>query len=255
MTLRSQIREQWEQGRRAVNCWMLGPSLMSAEVVGTLGFDSILLDLQHGGLDGAQAYAMLLALSTSSATPLVRVPDDDPATIMRMLDAGAQGIVCPMIDTAAAAEAFVQACRYPPRGSRSYGLTRTGWVHGRDEYFDRIDDLVVTIAQIESPPAVENLDAILATPGLDAILIGPVDLGLALTGELPKGLGEPPLAGRLEPIVAAARRGGVRVAMPPHAPADAALLREWDVDMVSIGSDVTLLATAARQRLEEAREL
>ena len=122
---------------------------------------------------------MLQAISTTQVTPLARIPWFDPGIIGKMLDAGAYGIICPMINSAIECEAFVGACRYAPRGYRSVGPTRAVWYGGQD-YVREADKTVLTFAMIETTKAVDNLDEILSVPGLDAIYVGPADLSLSL---------------------------------------------------------------------------
>ena len=141
------------------------------------------IDLQHGSIDYQAAVPMLQAISTTSKTPLVRVPWNDPAIIGKLLDAGAYGVICPMVNTRAQCEAFVAACRYPPKGNRSFGPQRAVLYAGTD-YTAKANDTILTMAMIETVEALDNLEAILAAPGLDAIYVGPSDLSLSM-GETP----------------------------------------------------------------------
>ena len=128
----NKLKTLWQEGKTVVNAWVTIPSAWSAEVMAHAGFDSLTIDMQHGLADYATALAMLQAVSTTDVVPLARVPWNDPAIIMRLLDAGAYGIICPMVNTRAEAEAFVGACRYAPRGYRSYGPTRAVVYAGAD---------------------------------------------------------------------------------------------------------------------------
>jgi 4-hydroxy-2-oxoheptanedioate aldolase len=166
-------------GESVINGWLAIPSSFSAEVVGMTGFDAVTVDLQHGMIGFDAALGMLQALSATSAIPLARVPVNDGAQIMRLLDAGAYGIICPMISTAEDAARFVSACRYPPLGDRSFGPAR-GLLYGGADYFQHANAEMLTIGMIETRSALDHLEAILATEGLDGIYIGPNDLSLAL---------------------------------------------------------------------------
>lgn len=170
-------------GGEAVCGWLGINSSVSAELMAQQGYDAVCVDLQHGSSDYTNALVMLQAISTTDATPFVRVPYNDPAIIGKVLDAGAYGIICPMINTAAEAQAFIHACRYFPVGGRSVGPLRAGLYAGSD-YFDHANDTVITMAMIESKEAVDNLEDILKTPGLDAIFVGPSDLAVTM-GEKP----------------------------------------------------------------------
>lgn len=169
-------------GGTAINAWCSIGSSYVAEVVAGLGFDAVTIDLQHGAIDYATAFTMLQAISTTPASPMVRVPWNDPALLMKLLDAGAQGVICPMINTAEEARAFVGACRYPPLGFRSLGPNRAIQYAGKD-YWRTADREILLLAMIETRAGVENLDAILATEGLDGVYVGPGDLSLAYGAE------------------------------------------------------------------------
>src|SRR4051812_33969149 len=175
----NRIRTLWAAGKAAVNGWLAIPNVFSAETMAHAGWDALTIDTQHGVVDYDAALAMLTAISTTSVAPVVRVPWLDPGAIMKMLDAGAYGIICPMVNTRAEAERFVGAMRYPPRGNRSFGPIRAV-LYGGADYAQRANDTVIAFAMIETRQALDNLDDILSVEGLDAIYIGPADLSLAL---------------------------------------------------------------------------
>jgi 4-hydroxy-2-oxoheptanedioate aldolase len=135
--------------------------------------------MQHGVVDYQVAVTMLQAISTTETVPFVRVPWNEPGVIMKALDAGAYGVIIPIVNNAAEAEAAVRACRYPPRGIRSHGPIRAALYGGRD-YIARGDAEVLCIVQVETKESVDNLDEILSVPGVDAAYIGPADLSLSL---------------------------------------------------------------------------
>ena len=128
----NRVRTIWQSGEAAVNGWLHIPSSWSAEIMSHQGWDSLTVDMQHGLMDYQTALTMLQAVSTTPVTPLARVPWNEPGIIGRMLDAGAYGIICPMINTRADAEAFVGACRYAPQGYRSLGPTRANLYAGSE---------------------------------------------------------------------------------------------------------------------------
>jgi 4-hydroxy-2-oxoheptanedioate aldolase len=172
------LRTIWAQGGTVINGWCGIPSSIAAENMAQAGWDSLTVDLQHGHIDYQTAVTMLQAISTTSVTPLVRAPWNEPGILMKLLDAGAYGIICPMINTRADCEAFVGACRYPPRGYRSYGPVRASW-YGGGNHLKEADATLATIAMVETRQAIENLDEILSVPGLDAAYIGPSDLSIS----------------------------------------------------------------------------
>ena len=173
------LKRLWEADRPAALCWLTIPSPISAEIMAHQGWDALVVDMQHGMIDLHTAAAMLIAISATEATPLVRVPGCDPTVIMRVLDAGAYGVICPTVGSAAEAETLVRACRYPPAGMRSYGPARALLYSGAG-YFEGANDTVLAIAMIETQDGLRNLDEILSVPGLDGIYVGPSDLSVSL---------------------------------------------------------------------------
>lgn len=166
-------------GGEVVTGWLAIPSSVSAELMAKQGFDALTIDLQHGAVDYSDMLPMLQAISTTDTTPMVRLPWNDPSIIGRVLDAGAYGVICPLINTGEEAEAFVKASRYFPKGGRSVGPLRASLYAGAD-YFKNANDTIVTMAMVESRQAIDNLDDILSVPGLDGIYVGPSDLAVSM---------------------------------------------------------------------------
>ena len=173
------VKKTLADGGRALNAWLAIPNSYSAELMAHQGWDSVTIDLQHGPVDFQAAVGMLQAISTTGAVPMARLPWNDPALIMKLLDAGAYGLICPMINTRPEAEAFVAAARYPPQGNRSFGPNRAVQYGGAD-YWRHANEEVLLLAMVETATALENLDQILSVPGLDGTYIGPSDLSLSL---------------------------------------------------------------------------
>ncbi len=181
----NRVKAIWAADRAVINGWCAIPSSFSAELMAHMGWDSLVIDAQHGLIDYQAMVTMLQAISTTAVTPMVRVPWNDPAAIMKALDAGAYGIICPMVNSRADCEAFVGACRYAPRGYRSSGPTRAV-LYGGPDYTAKANDTIVALAMIETREALANLDAIVTTPELDGVYVGPSDLSVSLG--LPHGL-------------------------------------------------------------------
>jgi 4-hydroxy-2-oxoheptanedioate aldolase len=148
------IRTVWNAGQCVVNGWLAIPSAFSAEVMAHCGWDSLCIDIQHGMVDYQTATTMMQAISTTAVTPIVRVPWNDPAIIMKCLDAGAYGIVCPMINSGEDALRFAGACRYPPMGYRSLGPIRAQ-LYGGSDYAAKANEEIVALAMIETMPGLE----------------------------------------------------------------------------------------------------
>ncbi|NYT84815.1 HpcH/HpaI aldolase family protein [Pollutimonas harenae] len=175
------IKALLRANKTVVNAWASIPSSFCAEVIANCGFDAVTVDLQHGMIDYAQMLSMFQAISTTNTIPLGRPSGSNAVEIMRILDAGAYGVICPQVDTADIARSVVAACRYPPLGARSYGPPR-GLLYGGADYFAHANDEILIFIMIESKQAVENLDEILDVPGVDGVFIGPNDLSLSYGG-------------------------------------------------------------------------
>jgi 4-hydroxy-2-oxoheptanedioate aldolase len=252
-TLReNRLREIWRNGGAAVNGWLAIPSGVSAEAMAHQGWDSLTVDMQHGLVDYPSAVPMLQGISTTNTVPLARVPWLEPGIIMKALDAGAYGIICPMVNSRADAEKFIGACRYAPDGYRSFGPTRALIYAGAD-YADHANATVLAIAMIETREALENLDAIVSTPGLDGVYIGPADLALSL-GHRPKfDHTEPELMEPIERILAAAKAHGVMPGIHCGSPAYAKRMIELGFQLVTLLSDQRLLVAAAKAIVADLR--
>lgn len=200
----NKLKTAFAEQRPVINGWLAIPSSYSAEIAGHQGYDAVTVDLQHGMIDFASALTMLQALSATPAVPLVRVADDTPAQIMRLLDAGAYGIICPMISTPEQAQRFVSACRYPPLGTRSFGPAR-GLLYGGADYPQHANQEILTLAMIETREGLANIDAILDTDGLDGVFIGPNDLSLTLTGAASAESAHPDMLFAIERVVSKCR--------------------------------------------------
>ena len=180
---KNKLKQIFKEGKAAINGWLQIPNSFSAEIMAKQGWDSLTIDMQHGVVDYPNALQMLQAISTTETVPIARVSWNEPGQIMKILDAGTYGIICPMVSNRKEAESFIQACLYPPKGNRSFGPIRS-LLYGGHDYGKQANDEVLKFAMIETKEALENLDNIMSTPGLDGIYIGPADLSLAI-GEEP----------------------------------------------------------------------
>lgn len=247
------LQERLRAGLPCVNGWLTLPSPFVAETMAQAGWHSLTIDLQHGLQDYATAVALIQALQRYPVVPLVRVPTHDPGIIGKALDAGAWGVICPMINTVEEAHAFAQACHYPPLGSRSYGPIRARAYGGKAPYHEIANEQILVLAQIETRQAVDQAAGILDVPGISGIYVGPNDLGLSL--------GLPPILDREEPeilaiygrLLAETRRRGRVAGIQNATPAYAARMIELGFQLVTVASDLGLLAGAARQTVEALR--
>jgi 4-hydroxy-2-oxoheptanedioate aldolase len=249
----NRVREIWQQGGAVINGWCGIPNGFAAEVMAHMGWDSLVIDMQHGVVDYQAMVGMLQGISTTAVTPMVRVPWNDPAQIMKALDAGAYGIICPMINSRAECEQFVGACRYAPKGYRSSGPIRAA-LYGGPDYHAKADETVLAFAMIETAAALGALDDILSTPGLDALYVGPSDLSISL-GHAP-GLDkdEPYMQAAIEKIIAAARKHRIKAGIHTGSTAYAKRMIARGFDFVTVMGDVRLLTAAGQQAVREMRE-
>lgn len=253
----NELKRLWAEGRPTLNGWLSVGNAFTAEIMAAQGYDSLTVDVQHGALDYAAALAMFQAMRASGVVPMARVPWLEPGIIMKLLDAGAYGIICPMVSTAGQAAEFVSCLRYPPLGQRSFGPTRALYSAGAN-YAAEANGEILGFAMIETAQAMENLEAIAATPGLDGLYVGPADLTLGLTeGRLAPGFDreEPEMIAALQAVVAACRRNGIRAALHCGTPAYAARAIGWGYDMTTVGGDARLLAAAAGASVAAFRDL
>jgi 4-hydroxy-2-oxoheptanedioate aldolase len=210
------------------------------------GWDALTIDLQHGVVDYPAMVNMLTAISTTATVPVVRVPWLDPGILMKVLDAGAYAVICPMVNSRDDAAKLVAATHYPPRGTRSFGPIRA-LLYGGVDYPTRANDEIVVFAMIETREALDNLDAILSVEGLDAVYIGPSDLSLALGCKPTFDDVDPPVAEAIDHILARAKAHGVVAGIHNGAPKAALERIAKGFQFVTIGSDARLMAAGAQQ--------
>jgi 4-hydroxy-2-oxoheptanedioate aldolase len=207
----NRARAKLKAGEAAIGTWLGVPSPFSTRFMARLGFDYLTVDMEHQPIDIETAAAMFAAITETGTTALARVPWNTAENIKRVLDCGAQGIVVPMVNTRAEAEAAVAAAKYPPAGIRSVG----GMLHALNfktdpaTYYSRANDEILVVVQAESPEGVANADEILSVPGVDAVFIGPNDL-LCQMGHTPKMESDhPDFVEALAHLVRTANRYGV----------------------------------------------
>jgi 4-hydroxy-2-oxoheptanedioate aldolase len=251
---RSTLRERLAHGETALNAWLTLEGPASAAAVASAGFDAVTLDLQHGAAEPEHAASIFSAIEDAGAVPLARVRWNDAAELMRMLDVGARGILCPMIGSAAEAAAFVAACRYPPHGIRSYGPVHGGFGQGREQVA-LANENVLIFAMIETAEGFENLDAIASTPGLDGLYVGPSDLSLGLGLATFADLADPELLKALDAVVESAARHGVVAGIHAPTPERSAEMVERGFRFVTPAVDSMLVANSASSALGRTRSL
>jgi 4-hydroxy-2-oxoheptanedioate aldolase len=232
-------------------CGLAAPLL--TEVIAREGFRAVTIDMQHGLWDTTQVVDAVAAIRHGGGAPVVRVPLGDFATASRALDFGAEAIISPMINTAADARAFVAATKYPPVGERSWGphrATMLAELVDQRVYLKEGNEVILTFAMIETRTALDNVAAIAATPGIDALFLGPSDLSIALS----QGASIDPLAPEvdreLERTTEAARGAGKIMGAYCHTAERAAALAKRGVRFLAVGSDLGFLRAGAAAALK-----
>ena len=249
----NRLRTLWSQDRAAVNGWLAVPDSFSAEVMANQGWDTLTIDLQHGVIDYAQMVGMLQAISTTPTVPIVRVPWLEPGIVMKALDAGAYGVICPMVNTREEAQRLVAYTHYAPMGTRSFGPVRAA-IYGGPDYASEANRTIVAFAMIETAQALDNLDDILSVEGLDAIYIGPSDLSLALGCRPVFDDVDPPVAQAIAHILERAKAHGVQAGVHNGRPDVAQARVAMGFRFVTVGSDARLLAAGSQQILAAMRQ-
>ena len=249
----NKLKSIWARGEAVVNGWLSIPSSFSAEVMANQGFDSLTVDMQHGVIDYQVAVTMLQGISTTGAMPMARVPWNDPARLMKILDAGAYGVICPMVNTRAEAEALVRACKYPPRGYRSWGPVRASIYAGAD-YGDHANDDIVVMPMIETAEAMKNLDEILSVPGVDGVYVGPSDLSLALGLKPRLDQTDAPVVEAQQKIAEACKRHGVVAGIHNSTATYALKMIAQGYQFVTLASDSRHMAMKAAEEVAVVRK-
>lgn len=248
----NRLRTLWANDQAAINGWLAIANSFSAETMAHQGWDTLTIDLQHGVVDYPAMVGMLQAISTTATVPIVRVPWLEPGILMKTLDAGAYGVICPMVNTREEAQRFVAYTSYAPKGTRSFGPVRA-LLYGGADYPTHANDTIVRFAMIETAQALDNLDAILSVEGLDAIYIGPSDLSLALGCKPTFDDVEPKVAQAIDHILARAQAHGVKAGIHNGRPDVARARIAKGFRFVTVGSDARLLAAGSQQTLAEMR--
>jgi 4-hydroxy-2-oxoheptanedioate aldolase len=229
----NRIREALRQGQPSFGGWSTLADGVSAELMGGAGFDWVIVDTQHGSVTNADLVRVVQALAIGGTSAVVRVPWTDAATIMRVLDVGAAGVIVPMVNTPEEAALAASALHYPPEGIRSMGPTRGGFVSTAAANED-----AVLLVMIETAEALERVEEIAAVPGVDGLFVGPVDLGLSLGLPLDWTGTSPEVLAAMDRIVAAAEAAGVFVGTVSSSGDHAKDLVQRGVKFVSLGADV-----------------
>jgi len=246
--------KQWKEGRATSNGWLTIPEGSTAEVMAHQGFDSLTIDMQHGIHDYLKVVDLLRAINTTPTKSIVRVPWLDPTHIMKILDVGASGIICPMINNKEEAEKLVEYAYYPPLGKRSFGPIRAKFLYEED-YDKCANDEILVFAMIETKEALDNLEDILSVEGVDAVFIGPADLSFSL-GYKPKfDQEEPFVLNIIKHILSTAKKYDKFAGIYNGTVDYAKKMVQLGFDFVTIGSDVNFLTKEASRVCRDFKNL
>lgn len=246
------LKQALQGGGVAVNGWLAIPNSFSAEIMAHQGWDSLTIDLQHGLIGYSDAIPMLQAISTTNTIPLVRCPWLDDGEIMKLLDAGTYGVICPMINSSAEVRRLVEACRFPPAGKRSIGPIRAS-LYGGADYQHKANDEILVLAMIETREAYEALDDILDVPGLDGIYVGPSDLASSMGREAKLDPSDSIVVDTIRDIARRVRAKGLIAGIHNLTAPYALSMLDIGYQLVTVSSDVRLLNAKAVEVLSAMR--
>ena len=249
----NKLKEIWQSGGAAVNGWLAIPDGFAAETMAQGGWDSVTVDMQHGVQDYMSMVRCFQAMQSHPVLPMVRVPWNEPGIVGKVLDAGAYGVICPMVNSVEEAKALVSYCRYPPAGARSNGPIRAGIYGVSTGYQKTANEEVLCIPMIETQQAVDNLKAILDVPGINAVYIGPSDLGFSM-GLIPVlDREEPQILEIYEKVIRETGKRGQAAGIHCGSAAYAKRAIGMGFKLVTINNDSGLLLTAAKAAVKEVR--
>lgn len=240
------LKQRLKQGDTLNGCWLSLGSSLTAEIVGQSGFDWVLIDLEHGAGTEKDVLVQLQALEHTGAGALVRVESAEPQRIHRVLDMGAEGIMCPKINTAEDAQKVVRGLHYPPHGNRGVAkmVRATNFAQNFDQYYQASRDAVLGVVQIETVEVLNHLDAVAAIDGVDVLFIGPADLSmeLGIFGQFD----HPRFQEALKETVNAAHKAGKSTGILFFNPNDYRKYHDLGIRLIACGADATFVADGAR---------
>jgi 4-hydroxy-2-oxoheptanedioate aldolase len=248
------VREKLHAGQAVIGLQMGLGSPAVAEMMGYVGFDWLVIETEHNAIDFSGVEHMLMAMNSTDVVPLVRTPSGDPTIILRALDSGAMGLLVPMLRTAEEAAAVVAATRYPPHGIRGFGPLRASqYTMDYPDYLARANDNILVSFILETKEALENLEEIMAVPGVDALYFGLFDLCISM-GLNPMEMPFPEIEDAMARAVELSRKTGVAVGVGVGSPEDLQKRLDQGMRFITYGTDYILLQGAAKTGIDAFRE-
>jgi 4-hydroxy-2-oxoheptanedioate aldolase len=245
------VKAKLRAGQPSFGTWLSLGDLFATRVLARLGFDWLTLDIEHQAIDWSQAATLFAAIADAGCVPLARVPEGSHVLIKRVLDAGAFGIVVPMVDTVEQARRAIAAAKYPPVGNRSVG----GGMHSLNfgassaEYYRRANDEILIVLQTESPTGIENAEAIYALEGVDAIFVGPVDLRANMRAPDGTETTDEEFEAMLRRVVAAGKKTGTPTGMHVMSPEAALQRAAQGMRFIAVASELRMMTERAQQMI------
>ena len=246
------VKQKLANGEPSFGTWLSLGDLYATRVLARLGFDWLTLDIEHSAIDWSQATTIFGAIADAGCVPLARVPEGSHHYIKRVLDAGAWGIVVPMVDTVEQAKEAIAAAKYPPVGNRSVG----GGMHSMNfgaaagDYYAGANDEILVVLQTESPQGVDNADEIYALPGCDAIFIGPNDLRFQMSSVLGRMPSPEEHEEMIQRVIEAGKRTGTPTGIHAMDPESALQRAEQGMQFVAVGSDLRMMTQMAQSTIK-----
>ena len=256
--LAAKIKRKFEKGQVSIGSWMSMAHESIAEILASAGYDWVVIETEHTAIDVSEVLRLIMAIEGRGAIPLVRLAWNDPIQAKAVLDAGAAGVLVPMVNTIADARQAVMSVKYPPEGFRGVGLARAqGYGLDFDEYVGAANRDGLLIVQIEHIDAVNNIDEIVSVPGIDGTFIGPYDLSLSMG--LPGQLDHPKIAEAkqrvLEATLAQGLAPGIHLVHPDTAENDLIHAVEAGYKFIALGTDILFLGDSARNLFHAANKI
>jgi 4-hydroxy-2-oxoheptanedioate aldolase len=249
----NKLKEIWRNGGAAMNGWLSIPNGFSAEVMAQTGWDSLTVDLQHGVQDYMSMVTCFQAIQPHGALPMARVPSCEPGIIGKALDAGAYGVICPMLNTPEEVRTFVSYCKYPPQGTRSNGPVRAGIYGASTGYQKTANEETLCIPMIETKQALDGCEAIMDVPGIDAIYVGPTDLSFSLGWPPVLDSEEPRILEIFERLLSAAGKRNIPLCVHCGSATYAVRMLDMGFKLVTVGADNMFIRLGAQAALATVR--
>ncbi len=246
------VKQKLREGKPTFGTWLSLGDLFATRVLARMGYDWLTLDIEHSAIDWSQAAMIFAAIADAGCVPLARVPKGNHDYIKRVLDGGAWGIVCPMIDTVEQAKIAIAAAKYPPTGNRSLG----GGMHSLNfgatagDYFKKANDEILVILQTESPTGVANAEQIYSLPGCDAIFVGPVDLRAQMRAPDGSEASDVEFEAMLQRVVDTGKKVGCPTGMHTMDPVTARKRADQGMQFIAVGSELRFMTQKAQETIK-----